>query len=53
MNEPIKALPPEGPAKCAQKRTLNGESIAYYRRVLVLTLGFCLLSIGPGAWETA
>jgi hypothetical protein len=50
MNEPIKALPPEGPAKCAQKRTLNGESIAYYRRVLVLTLGFCLLLADAVNW---
>ena len=59
MDERMNALSPEGPQKCAQKRKLPAESMSRYRRLLILTLGFCLLLVdgflwhGPGAGLTA
>lgn len=51
MSEEIKALPPEGSMKCAQKRDLAGESMGRYRRFLALTLGFCLLMVDGFLWH--
>ena len=50
MNELTNALPPEGSTKCAQKRALPLESMARYRRNLLLTLGFCLLLADALHW---
>lgn len=43
MEELKTALPAEGSIDCTQKRKLPEESMARYRRNLLLTLGFCLL----------
>ena len=51
MNELTNALPPEGSTKCAQKRALPLESMARYRRNLLLTLGFCLLLADALSWS--
>lgn len=51
MSEEIKALPAEGPTKCAQKRNLTGESMGRYRSFLALTLGFCLLLVDGFLWH--
>lgn len=51
MSEENKALPPEGPAKCAQKRDLIGESMGRYRLFLALTFGFCLLLVDGFLWH--
>ena len=50
MNELTNALPPEGSTKCAQKRALPLESMARYRRNLLLTLAFCLLLADALHW---
>ncbi len=51
MSEEIKALPPEGPTKCTQKRDLTGETMGRYRLFLALTLGFCLLLVDGFLWH--
>ncbi len=50
MDELKNALPAEGSINCAQKRKLPEESMARYRRNLVLTLGFCLLLADALNW---
>ncbi len=50
MEELKNALPAEGLAMCAQKRKLPEESMARYRRNLLLTLGFCLLLADALTW---
>lgn len=51
MNENGNALPAEGPGLCAQKRKLTGKTMSQYRRLLVLTLGFCLLLADGFLWH--
>lgn len=50
MDELKNALPSEGSLVCAQKRKLPEESMARYRRNLLLTLGFCLLLADALNW---
>lgn len=50
MEELKTALPAEGSIPCAQKRKLPAESMARYRRNLLLTLGFCLLLADALHW---
>lgn len=50
MDELKIALPAEGSIPCAQKRKLPEESMARYRRNLLLTLGFCLLLADALHW---
>ena len=51
MDELKNALPAEGSLACAQKRKLPEESMARYRRNLLLTLGFCLLLADALSWS--
>ena len=50
MDELKNALPSEGSLVCAKKRKLPEESMARYRRNLLLTLGFCLLLADALNW---
>ena len=50
MDELKTALPTEGSHSCAQKRKLPEESMARYRRNLLLTLAFCLLLADALNW---
>ena len=50
MAELKNALPAEGSIDCAQKRKLPEESMARYRRNLLLTLAFCLLLADALHW---
>lgn len=50
MSDQINALPPEGGAKPAQKRELSGEAAGRYRRLLVLTVLFCLFLVDALHW---
>ena len=50
MDELKTALPAEGSIPCAQKRKLPEESMARYRRNLLLTLAFCLLLADALHW---
>jgi len=51
MDENVNVLPAEGPGQCAQKRKLDGGSMEKYRRLLALTLGFCLLLVDGFLWH--
>ena len=50
MAELKNALPAEGSIDCAQKRKLPEESMARYRRNLLLTLAFCILLADALHW---
>lgn len=50
MDELKNALPAEGSLTCAQNRKLPEESMARYRRNLLLTLAFCLLLADALGW---
>ncbi len=50
MSDLTNALPPEGSTKCTQKRVLDGESMARWRRSLLLTFLFCLFLADAMGW---